>query len=235
MSFLLAILAAIGLGLQTAISPCPLATNIAAVSFIARGLGNPRRVLLSGLLYAAGRTVAYMGLAVAILWVLREQLGEGSGLSRVLGYYGPIVLGPAMVLLGMLLLGLLGGSASLSLGGAGLQQRAAGGGLWWACVLGIVFALSFCPVSAGLFFFALVPLSARQDSLLVLPLLYGVATAVPVIAFAFVMAFAAQRVGKLFSRLTQVERAVRLAAGGIFVAVGIWYSLKYIYGVPLPV
>lgn len=234
MSFWAAILAAVGLGLQTAISPCPLATNIAAVSFIARGVGDSRRVVLSGLLYAAGRTAAYMGLAAAILWLLKGQLGESGGLSRALGYYGPMALGPMLILLGMLLLGLLGSSMSLSLGGTGFQARAARGGLWWAGVLGIVFALSFCPVSAGLFFFALLPLSASQDSLVLLPGIYGVSTAVPVIGFAFLMAFAAQYVGKAFHRLTQVERVVRIAAGVIFVVVGIYYSLKYIYGVPLP-
>jgi len=235
MSFAAATLAAVALGLQTAISPCPLATNIAAVSFIARGVGNSRRVLLSGLLYAAGRTAAYMALALAILWLLREQLGEGTGLSRALGYYGPMALGPAMIVLGMLLLGLLGGGASLSLGGDRLQRRAAAGGLWWALVLGVVFAMSFCPVSAGLFFFALLPLSAAHGSLLALPLLYGAATGAPVIGFAFLMAFAAQYLGKAFHRLAQVERVVRIAAGVVFLFVGVWYSLKYIYGVPLPV
>jgi cytochrome c-type biogenesis protein len=229
-----AILAAVGLGIQTSISPCPLATNIAAVSFIARGVGDSRRVLLSGALYALGRTAAYVGLAVLLLWLLEGQLAEGSALSRALGHYGPMALGPVLILLGMLLGGLLGAGASLSLGGAKLQQRAAGGGPCWAALLGVLFALSFCPVSAGLFFFALIPLAASQQSVLLLPAVFGVGTAVPVIAFAFLMAFAARLVGKAFRRLAQVERVVRVAAGVVFVAVGIWYCLKHIYGVPLP-
>jgi cytochrome c biogenesis protein CcdA len=229
-----AILAAAALGIQTSISPCPLATNIAAVSFIARGVGNSRRVLLSGALYALGRTVTYVGLAVLILWLMKGQLAESSGVARALQQYGPIVLGPVLILLGMLLLGLLGSGASLSLGGAKLQARAAAGGAWWAGLLGILFALSFCPVSAGLFFFALIPLAAQQESLVLLPAVFGVGTAVPVIAFACLMAFAAQLVGRAFHRLTQIERIVRIAAGVLFIGVGIWYCLKYIYGLPLP-
>ena len=228
-----AIVVAMMLGVQTSISPCPLATNIAAVSFIARSVGNTRRVLLSGALYALGRTVAYVGLAVLILWLLKGRFADGSGLSRVLGYYGPIALGPILIGLGMVLLGLLNFTGSLSLGGSKLQDRAASGGTWWAGLLGILFALSFCPVSAGLFFFALIPLSASQHSLVVLPMVFGLGTAVPVLAFAFLMAFAARHVGKAFNRLTQIERVVRTAAGLLFVVVGIYYCLKYIYGVPL--
>jgi cytochrome c biogenesis protein CcdA len=138
-----------------------------------------------------------------------------------------------LVLVGMLLLGLLNVTGSLTLAGSGLQQRAAKGGAGWALVLGILFALSFCPVSAGLFFGGLIPLSTSSQSRFVLPTLYGVGTALPVIVFAFIIAFASQYVGKAFHRLTQVERWVRIVTGVVFILAGVYYSLAYVYGVKL--
>jgi len=231
MSLAVAIALAGWLGIQTSVSPCPLATNVAAISFLAKDLGSTRRVLASGALYVLGRTAAYVVLAVLLVSLLAEQLSGGSGLSRALQRYGPMAMGPVLVLVGMLLLGMLGWTGSLRLGGAGLQERARGGGIWWAGILGILFALSFCPVSAGLFFFTLVPMAAEKDSPLLLPTLFGVGTAVPVIGFAFLMAFAGQYLGKAFHRLTQIERWVRNASGAIFIAVGVYYCLRYIYGV----
>jgi len=99
--------------------------------------------------------------------------------------------------------------------------------------LGIVFALSFCPVSAGLFFGALIPLSLQHESRLLLPLLYGIGTSLPVVFFAFLIAFASGHLGKAFNRLTQVERVVRRVAGAVFIVVGVYYCLVHIYGVRL--
>ena len=234
MSFAVAFALAAWLGIQTSVSPCPLAANIAAISFLAKDLGSTRRVLLSGALYVLGRTATYVALAALLVSLLAEQLSGGSGLSRALQRYGPMAMGPILVLVGMLLLGMLGWTGSLRLGGAGIQQRARGGGVWWAGILGILFALSFCPVSAWLFFLVLIPMAAERNSPLLLPAMFGAGTALPVIGFAFLMAFAGQYLGKAFGRLTQIERWVRTAAGVIFILVGIYYCLRYIYGLPLP-
>ena len=220
---------ALSLGVLTSISPCPLATNIAAVSFIARKVGSPRQVLLSGLLYTVGRTAAYLGLGALIV----TGLMASGDVARFLQRYLNQILGPALILVGMLLLGLLNVAGSFSLASSGLGQRASTGGIGWALPLGMLFALSFCPVSAGLFFGGLLPLSAANQSRLVLPTLYGVGTALPVIGFAFLMAFASHYVAQAFNRLTQVERWVRSVTGVLFVLAGLYYSLRYIYGVPL--
>jgi cytochrome c biogenesis protein CcdA len=229
MSLWAAIGSALWLGIMTSISPCPLASNIAAISFIGRRVGQTRAVLLSGLLYTLGRTFTYMVLAMLIL----AGLFAGGEVSRFFERYLNQLLGPILILVGMVLLGLLGENLSLNLAGAGVQQRASQGGVWWAGLLGILFALSFCPVSAGLFFGGLLTLSAAQGSRVLLPSLFGVGTALPVVAFAFLMAFASQYVGRAFNRLTQVERWVRLITGIAFVLVGIYYCLAHIYGVPL--
>jgi cytochrome c biogenesis protein CcdA len=234
-----ALAAAFGFGLLTAISPCPLATNIAAVSFLSRGAGRPRRVLLSGLTYTLGRTAAYVGLGVLILYVLQAPwAGGGSGsagsISRFLQRYGGMVIGPVLILAGMLLSGLVNVSASLSLGGHGLQQRASGGGAKWAFVLGVLFALSFCPISATIFFGSMIALSTQNQSPILLPAAFGVATALPVLFFAFLIAFAGAYVGKAFHRMTQLDRWLRRATGIVFILAGVYYCLAHTYGLSLP-
>ena len=221
---------ALWLGILTSISPCPLATNIAAISFIGRQVERTRLVLLSGLLYTVGRTLAYLVLGAAVM----AGLMASGDIARFLQKYLNQILGPVLVLVGMVLLGLLE-FGSLTLVGSGLQQRASKGGAWWAIVLGVLFALSFCPVSAGLFFGGLIPLSTTHQSRFVLPMLYGVGTALPVIVFAFLIAFASNYVAKAFNRLTQVERWVRIATGAVFILAGIYYCLAHIYGISLMV
>ena len=225
------------LGLLTSISPCPLATNIAAISFIGRSVGNPGKVLMSGLLYTLGRTVVYVGLGVLILLVLQVASAGGdagsaaSGVSRPLQKYMGMILGPVLILVGMLLLGMLELAGSLSFGGQGLQDRVARGGAFWAFPVGILFALSFCPVSASLFFGGLIGLSWQHSSPVLLPTLFGIGTAVPVVVFAFIITFASQYVGKAFNALTKFERVFRVVTGVVFIAAGMYYTLTHIYGV----
>jgi len=227
MTFTLAILSALWFGVLTSISPCPLASNIAAISFIGRRAHEPRHVLLSGLFYTAGRTAAY----VALGWVVTAGLLMSGDLSRFLQQYMNQILGPVLLVVGLVLLGWLGaGLFNFNLAGAGVQGRAATGGARWAFVLGVLFALSLCPVSAGLFFGGLVPLAATQESRLLLPTVYGIGTAVPVIAFALLIAFASKQVGKWFDRLTHIEKWVRSITGTVFVLAGIYYCLRHIYG-----
>ncbi|MBN2584497.1 MAG: sulfite exporter TauE/SafE family protein [Planctomycetes bacterium] len=226
-------------GLMTAVSPCPLATNIAAISFLSRNVGSTRRVMLSALFYTLGRTLVYVVLGVALLWAF-QALSSGQGnlkefaspTSRYLQRYGNLALGPALLLVGMILSGLLEFSFSVGVGGARLQERAVGGGPVWALPLGVLFALAFCPPSIALFLSALV-LSAEHGNAVLPPLVYGVGTAVPVLGFALLIAFAGQYVGRAFNRLTQIERWFRLAAGTIFILAGIYSILTHIWGLKL--
>lgn len=220
---------ALWLGILTAISPCPLATNIAAISFIGRQVGHHRAVLGSGLLYALGRSLAYVILGAAIM----AGLMASGGASRFLQKYLNELLGPILILLGMVLLRMIGSGTSLNLVGDKLQQRAAKGGVLFALPLGVLFALSFCPVSAGLFFGALIPLSLKHGSRLILPLVYGGGTALPVIVFAFLIAFASEYLGNAFNRLSQVEVWVRRIAGVLFILAGLYTCLTHIYGLQL--
>lgn len=221
---------ALWLGILTAISPCPLATNIAAISFIGGQLGNNRRILLSGLLYTTGRILAYVMLGIGIA----AGVMVSSELSRFLQLYMNEILGPALILLGMILLGMLGSGMSMNLiGHEKLQKQAEKNGLWLALPVGFVFALSFCPVSAGLFFGGLIPLTLKNGGGFILPLIFGIGTALPVIVFSFLITSGGEYLGKAFNCLTRIEWWVRQLVGGVFIAVGIYYCLIHIYQLKL--
>ena len=221
----LAALSALWFGILTSISPCPLATNITAISFVGRRTGSPRGILLSGLLYTLGRALVYT--AIGALLVM--SLLSAPTVSLTLQTWMNKLLGPILILVGMVMLGLL----RISFRGRGmserLQQRVERWGLLGALGLGAVFALSFCPVSATLFFGSLLPLAVRHGSGILLPFIYGIGTAIPVVAFAIVLAFGARWLGKAFERVTLMERWMRTATGLVFVGVGIYMSLVYVY------
>jgi cytochrome c-type biogenesis protein len=218
---------ALWLGILTSISPCPLATNIAAISYIGRKVGNSRQVFLTGLLYTLGRTVAYLALAV----VLVASVLSVPQIAMFLQKYMHLVLGPILIIVGMFLLGLI----ELNMGGKGmgegLQKRVDAMGIWGALLLGIVFALTFCPTSAALFFGSLVPLSLKVNSSVVLPVVYGVGTALPVMVFAVILATSAQSVGKAYNVLAKIEWWARMLTGVIFILVGLYFSLKHVFHV----
>jgi len=213
-------------GLLMSISPCPLATNVAAISYLGRRATRPRLVLLSGLLYTVGRTLVYLVLGILLVASL---LGR-SQVSEFLEKYMDKLLGPIFLVLAMLLLGLIRFSVSGPGMGEKMQRRVDALGVWGALLLGILFALSFCPASAGLFF-AMISWAVKVRSSVVLPTVFGIASALPVVAFAVLIAVSAQSVGKAFNRLSQIEWWVRNVTGGLFLAMGIHYTLKHVFEV----
>jgi len=225
-SLLAGMASALWLGVLTSISPCPLATNVAAISFVGKRVGSTGQVLLAGLLYTLGRMLTYLALGTLVV----AGLFSIPGLSNFLQKYLNQILGPVLILAGMVLLDLLAPNLPALEAGPKVQRRVERAGFWGAGLLGILFALSFCPVSAALFFGSLIPLALRQQSSLLLPALFGLGTGIPVIAFAIVLAFSARSVGRLLDRLTQFEKYARPLTGGVFILAGIYYCLIYIFG-----
>jgi cytochrome c-type biogenesis protein len=217
---------ALWLGILTSISPCPLATNIAAVSYVGRRVGSTRAVLLSGGLYTAGRTLTAVVLGAAAVWSLMSMVAVSSFLQG--GFHR--ALGPLLIVVGLLLLGVF----TLNLPGFGvrdgLQERVDRWGVWGAGLLGVVFALSFCPVSAGLFFGSLVPLAVDQGSPLLLPSLYGIGTALPVAVFAVLLAGGAGWLGKALDRVQTFEFWARRVTAVVFIGVGVYETLRSTFG-----
>lgn len=227
-SWYLNILSAFWLGVLTSISPCPLATNVAAISFVARNLGSSQKVLWSGVLYSVGRMLVYIViavLAVASLLSLPE-------VSFFLETNMHKIIGPLLIIVGIILLDLLPISFSTSFLSNSLQNRAGRWGIWGSGLLGVVFALSFCPLSAALFFGSLIPLAVDGKSAVLMPSAFGIGTALPVVVLALVIAFGVKSLGKFFDRLTQLEKWVRKATAFIFIAAGLYLLFQSILGFP---
>ena len=228
-SLLLAVGSSLWLGLLTSISPCPLATNIAAISYVGKQVDKPPQVMVAGLLYTLGRTVSYVLIALLVV----QSLLSMSAVAMFLQDHLNKVLGPLLVVVGLLLLDVIPwpwvgrGSSFVEK----IQAKAGTMGLWGAGVLGLVFALTFCPVSAALFFGSLIPLAVSHESPVLLPSLYGVGTAVPVVVFAVILAFATNRLSKAFNVLTTVEKWMRRITAVVFILVGAYYILVYLFGV----
>lgn len=210
------------LGLLTAISPCPLATNVAAVSYLGRHAGRPRRSMWSGAAYVAGRTLCYALLAAALVGGLLAASTASSVLNR---YFG-LLVGPLLIIAGGMLLGLIPAPSFGNASGKLSEKLASRGDAAGAFLLGVVFALSFCPSSAALFFGSLVPLAAKSESMVAIPAAYGIATGLPVLGFAVAIAIGGHGVGKAFDRVKSIEKWLRIMTGLVLVGVGLFLCVK---------
>ncbi len=224
--FLLALVSAFWFGILTSISPCPLATNIAAISFVAQDVENPWKVLRMGLIYTLGRAFTYIVLGALIIYGILA----GAGAADFLQHYIDSFLGPILVVLGLLLLGWIGENLALPGTGGGAKKAAALAGPLAPFVLGVLFALSFCPVSAGLFFGSLLSLGVKENSPFLVPAAFGLGTGLPVLAFALAVSAGTASVGSLFHKVKVFESWARPITGTIFILVGIYYSLAYSWG-----
>lgn len=222
------LLAALVLGFLTAVSPCPLATNIAAVAYITRDIGDRRKTALAGVLYTAGRAATYTALGVALVY-LGANVVKISGFLRDFSVY---YLGPLLVLVSLIMLDLV--NLSFLKGGriSRLGERVTGKGALGAFLLGALFALSFCPYSAILFFGMLIPLAlGTAVGGLYMPALYAVGTGLPVLAVALAIAFGAKAWAGRVDRLQRWERYIRKGAGLVFLGVGIYHSVLLVKAV----
>lgn len=219
----LAVGGAVWLGILTSISPCLLTTNVAAISFLARKLGKPSHVMASGLCYTLGQAVGFVLLALVIVSSLASETAVALWLQRYLFR----LLGPLLIIVSMFLFELL----SLPAGKGWLKQwamrKGEGGGFYAAALLGIVFAMSFCPTTAALFFGSLIPLAVAQGSPIVLPAFYALGVALPVMVFTTLITLAARQIARFFKAVTRAEQWARRITGWIFLVAGIYFTLAY--------
>lgn len=211
-------LTAIILGLMTAISPCPLATNISAIGFLGRDIEDRRRVFIGGLLYTAGRAFSYTLIAV-ILYFGAEQMN----VSAIFQGWGEKFLGPFLIIIGIFLLDLIKLNFSLT-GKLGEKlESKAKKSYTGAFLLGVLFAMAFCPYSGVLYFGMLIPLTLSGSSGLLLPVLFAIATGIPVIIFSWLLAYAVSSVGKTYNKIKIFEKWFRKIIGILFIIIGIYY------------
>ena len=213
------VLTALILGILTSISPCPLATNIAAVAYLSKKLKTARNTLANGFYYAFGRAVSYTLLAILIYYGI-----SAFAISKSAQDWGEKLLGPFLIFLGLAMFGAI--KISLPAGGGELEKLKlwfAGKGSLGAFMLGVLFSLAFCPYSALLFFGVLIPLVLKTPGGLMLPPAFALGTALPVIVFSFLIAFSARRIGESLKTTQAIEKFMRYAVALIFICVGIYY------------
>lgn len=216
-------LSAFLLGLMTAISPCPLATNITAIGFISKDIENKRKVFYNGLLYTLGRAISYT--LIGLLFFFGANEFKLSGFFQT---WGERIIGPVLILIGLIMLGII----KINLFKSGFLskklEKKSGYNSLWIVLIGMLFALAFCPYSGVLYFGMLIPLTVSSASGLYLPIIFALATGIPVIIFAWIIAYSVGSIGKFYDRIKVFEFWFRRVVAIVFIVIGVIYIIIYI-------
>jgi cytochrome c biogenesis protein CcdA len=211
------------LGIMTAISPCPLATNITAIGFISKDIQDSKKVFFNGVIYTIGRAISYVTLAV-LLYLGSDQMN----IALLFQGWGEKLLGPILIIIGLFMLDVI----KIKFPGFSNLTNKIGekgkGSYWSSLFLGMLFALAFCPYSGVLYFMMLIPMTIASISGLYLPAVFAFATGLPVIIFAWFLAFAVGNVGKMYHHIKTFEFWFRKIVAGIFIVVGVYYIIMFI-------
>ena len=219
----LPLLAAFALGLLTAVSPCPLATNITATAYIAKTINSKSKVIGSGLLYTFGRMFSYTTIGALIYFGLSTFQ-----LAKLFQGNGEKFIGPVMILIGLIMLGAIQPRFLSNLDITGrLSEKFKDKGLLGSFLLGALFALAFCPYSGALFFGMLIPMTLASEAGLAIPIVFSLGTGLPVLIFAFIIAFSIEKLGRYFKAITKIEKVMRVVAGLTFIITGLYYINIY--------
>ena len=219
------VLTAFLLGLLTAVSPCPLATNMTAIGFISKDIESKDRTFLLGILYTIGRMVAYSLLGALLIWMLRRGFDTFDLQSKV-SQWGEMLLSPVLIVMGLVMLF----GDRLPLSGFGLNASEKSGrlrGAWGSLLLGILFAMAFCPTS-GLFYFGmLIPMSASATGGYVLPAVYALATGLPVVIVAWIIAYSIGNIAGFYKKMQVFQKWLNRMVAVLFIIVGIYYAYTF--------
>ncbi len=210
--------AAFILGLMTAISPCPLATNITAIGFISKDIHQKNRIFLSGLIYTLGRTFSYTTLGF-ILYFGASRFH----VAQIFQIWGERLIGFILIGIGILMLDIIRIKFP---GFTRLSEKISHGGknsLWGAFLLGVVFALAFCPYSGVLYFGILIPMTISSVSGLYLPIVFSIATGLPVLLIAWILAYSLAGIGNFYNKIKSFETWFRRVVAVLFIIVGLYY------------
>ena len=219
------VLTAFLLGLLTAVSPCPLATNITAIGFISKDIESKDRTFLLGILYTIGRMVAYSLLGALLIWMLRRGFDTFDLQSKV-SQWGEMLLSPVLIVMGLLMLF----GDRLPLSGFGLNASEKSGrlrGAWGSLLLGILFAMAFCPTSGMFYFGMLIPMSASATGGYALPAVYALATGLPVVIVAWIIAYSMGNIAGFYKKMQVFQKWLNRMVAVLFIIVGIYYAYTF--------
>lgn len=213
------------LGLLTALSPCPLATNMTAIGFISKNIESKHRIFMNGILYTLGRVIVYVGIGIILIPIIRQGASVYA-IQKAISSYGEILIAPALILIGLFML--FGDKLNLpKLGISTGEESCTYKGSFGALLLGILFALAFCPSSGLLYFGMLIPMAAAESGGALLPIVFAVATGLPVIIVAWILAYSISELGAFYNRMKVFQKWLNLAVALLFIAVGIYYGFVF--------
>lgn len=219
------VLTAFLLGLLTAVSPCPLATNITAIGFISKDIESKDRTFLLGILYTIGRMVAYSLLGALLIWMLRRGF-DAFDLQSKVSQWGEMLLSPVLIVMGLVMLF----GDRLPLSGFGLNASEKSGrlrGAWGSLLLGILFAMAFCPTSGMFYFGMLIPMSASATGGYALPAVYALATGLPVVIVAWIIAYSIGNIAGFYKKMQVFQKWLNRMVAVLFIIVGIYYAYTF--------
>lgn len=219
------IVTAFVLGLLTAISPCPLATNITAIGYIGRDIESKQRIFWNGILYTVGRIIAYSVLGAILIYILHQ--GENMFfIQKGISKWGEMLIAPAMILIGLFML--FGDRLNLpKFGFSGDLESDRMKGMWGSLLLGILFAMAFCPTSGVLYFGMLIPMSAQATAGYLLPVVFAFATGLPVILVAWFLAYSVAGIGTFYNRMKVIQKWFNRTVAILFILVGLYYAYTF--------
>ncbi|MBI5030338.1 MAG: sulfite exporter TauE/SafE family protein [Chloroflexi bacterium] len=218
-------LAAFVLGLVGAFSPCQLSTNVAAFAFISRDVAESKRVTRSAVAYVLGKVLVYslVGGAAILLGLQLTQV------SIPVVVFTRKALGPALIILGLLMLGVIKLSLPIfaqvsdRLRNNLVEQRDARGSF----LLGVAFAFAACPTLFVLFFGTMIPLALSSFGGITFPAIFAIGTSVPLMLFVGLVVYGTQSITPLVKKLRSADVWVTRIAAIVFILVGINEILLY--------
>jgi cytochrome c biogenesis protein CcdA len=217
------LLSAFVLGLMTAISPCPLATNITATAYISKNIASKKKVFLSGILYSLGRAFTYTSIGLILFFGASKF-----HIARFFSQNGEKYLGPLLIIIGLIMLNIIRPNFFHKMNFTDkLSEKFQDKGLLGSFLIGAIFALAFCPYSGALYFGMLIPMTISSIDGLYLPVIFAIGTGLPVLLFTYLLAFTANSIGSFYAKITTIEKAMRTIAGVVFIITGIYYILIF--------
>lgn len=212
------------LGILTAISPCPLATNITAIGYISKDIESKHRIFWNGILYTTGRIITYTTLGLILIPILREGASMFA-IQKTISKYGEMFIAPALMLIGLFML--FGHKLNLPKFGFGTSgsDKLKNKGSWGALLLGVLFSLAFCPTSGVFYFGMLMPMSAAETTGYLLPIVFAIATGLPVIIIAWILAYSVSELGKFYNQIQVLQKWMNKVIAGLFITVGVYYAV----------
>lgn len=222
-SLLSALLTSLLLGFLMILDPCTLFTSIAAIGYIDREMQNRKRVLITGGMFVMGKLVTYVLLSIPFIMGAHTD-----GIHHFLEHWGEPLLAAFMLVCGVLLLFSGHHHHDHDHGVSKWLQTVDDKSSWlWAFMLGIFFAIAFCPHRL-MYFFTMIEMSVSLESAWtwVMPVVFGLGTGLPIMVLAWLISYSVVNTEVLTKKVQSFEKWFRYACAVLFLGFGVYLVIE---------